>query len=62
MHLRVKGVKKRKKFHEDLTTKVQSRHGICFVFGDFNGYVGRSSQGYDVIHGGFGWSERNRDG
>ena len=39
---------------EDLIAEVQSRHAICFVLGDFNGRVGRSSQGY----GGFGWSER----
>ena len=50
------------KFYEDLTAEVQSRHGICFVLGDFNGHVGRSSLGYDGIHGGFGWGERNRDG
>ena len=24
--------------------------------------MGRSSLGYDGIHGGFGWGERNRDG
>ena len=50
------------KFYEDLTAEVQSRHGICFVLGDFNGHVVRSSLGYDGIHGGFGWGERNRDG
>ena len=50
------------KFFEDLTAEVQSRHGICFVLGDFNGHVGRSSLGYDGIHGGFGWDERNKDG
>ena len=32
------------------------------MLGDFNGHVGRSSVGYDGIHGGFGWGERNRDG
>ena len=52
----------KEKFYEDLTAKVQSRHGICFVLGDFNGHVGRSSLGYIGIHGGFGWGERNRDG
>ena len=52
----------KEKFYEDFTAEVQSRHGICFVFGDFNGHVGRFSQGYDGIHGGFGWGERNRDG
>ena len=48
-------------FYEDLTAEVQSRHGICFVL-DFNEHVGRSSLGYDGIHGGFGWGEHNRDG
>ena len=46
----------KEKFYEveDLTAEVQSRHGICFVLGDFNAHVGRSSLGYDGIHGGFG--------
>ena len=52
----------KEKFYEDLTAEVQSRHGICFVLEDFNGHVGRSSLGYDGIHGGFGWGKRNRDG
>ena len=52
----------KEKFHEDLTAEVQSRHGICFVLVDFDGHVGRSSLGYDGIHGGFGRGERNRDG
>ena len=52
----------KEKFYEDLTAEVQSRHGICFVLGDFNGQCGRSSLGYDGIHGGFGWGERSRDG
>ena len=52
----------KEKFYKDLTAEVQSRHGICFVLGDFNGHVGRSSVGYDGIHGGFGRGERNRDG
>ena len=49
-------------FYEDLTAEVQSRHGICFVLGDFSGHVGRCSLGHDGIHGGFDWGERNRDG
>ena len=32
------------------------------MLGEFNGHVGRSSLGYDGIHGGFGRGERNRDG
>ena len=56
--------KEKEKFYEDLTAEVPvlSRHGICFVLEDFYGHVGRSSLGYDGIHGGFGWSERNKDG
>ena len=52
----------KEKFYEDLTAEVQSRHGIRFVLGDFNGHVGRSCLGYDGIHRGFGWGERHRDG
>ena len=51
----------KEKFYEDLTAEVQSKHGICFVFGDFNRHVWRSSLDYDGIYGGFGWGERNKD-
>ena len=56
-------MKKRKKnsMKISLLNQVQSRHGICFVLGGFNGHVRRSSLGYDGIHGGFGWGERNKD-
>ena len=52
----------KEKFYEDLIAEVQSRHDICFVLGDFNGHLGRSSLGYGGIHGKFGWGELNRDG
>ncbi|KAE8654891.1 Detected protein of unknown function [Hibiscus syriacus] len=33
-----------------------------FIGGDFNGYVGRATDGYDGVHGGFGFSSRNEEG
>ena len=51
----------KEKFYKSLIAKVQSRHGICFVLGDFSGHVRRSSLGCDGIRGGFGWGERNKD-
>ncbi|XP_059308791.1 uncharacterized protein LOC132059965 [Lycium ferocissimum] len=33
-----------------------------FVGGDFNGHIGFVSRGYDDVHGGFGFGDRNRGG
>ena len=30
-----------------------------FIGGDLNGHVGRSSAGFEVVHGGFGYGSRN---
>ena len=30
--------------------------------GDFNGHVRTCVNGYDVVHGGFGWVQQNRNG
>jgi len=35
---------------------------ISRVMSDFNGHVGTFTNGYDGVHGGFGWGQRNRDG
>ena len=32
------------------------------VAGDFNGHVGRSVVGYDSIHGGYGYGDKNKEG
>ena len=55
-------MKKRKKFSDNLTDEVQSRNGKCFVQGNFDGHVGTSAYGFDGVHGGFAWGERNRNG
>ena len=33
-----------------------------FVCGDFNGHIGCKSDGYEGVHGGFGYGERNPEG
>nr|XP_009798624.1 PREDICTED: craniofacial development protein 2-like [Nicotiana sylvestris]XP_016485795.1 PREDICTED: craniofacial development protein 2-like [Nicotiana tabacum] len=30
-----------------------------FIGGDFNGHIGATASGYDEVHGGFGFRERN---
>ncbi|XP_009627203.1 uncharacterized protein [Nicotiana tomentosiformis] len=30
-----------------------------FIGGDFNGHIGASARGYDDVHGGFGFGDRN---
>nr|XP_009594538.1 craniofacial development protein 2-like [Nicotiana tomentosiformis]XP_016497154.1 PREDICTED: craniofacial development protein 2-like [Nicotiana tabacum] len=33
-----------------------------FIGGDFNGHIGATSRGYDDVHGGFGFRDRNGGG
>nr|XP_033511527.1 craniofacial development protein 2-like [Nicotiana tomentosiformis] len=33
-----------------------------FIGGDFNGHIGASARGYDDVHGGFGFGDRNEGG
>nr|XP_016463324.1 PREDICTED: craniofacial development protein 2-like [Nicotiana tabacum] len=33
-----------------------------FIRGDFNGHIGATSWGYDDVHGGFGFGDRNGGG
>ena len=32
------------------------------IGGDFNGHIGRIEDGYEMVHGGFGYEERNNGG
>ncbi|XP_075091654.1 uncharacterized protein LOC142171849 [Nicotiana tabacum] len=50
-----------RRFWEDLDNMVC---GIphtekLFIGGDFNGHIGATSEGYDDVHGGFGFGDRN---
>ncbi|XP_055830893.1 uncharacterized protein LOC129899922 [Solanum dulcamara] len=48
-------------FWEDLdevVTGIPSTEKI-FISGDFNGYIVTTSNGFDDVHGGFGFGERN---
>ena len=35
---------------------------LIVVGGDLNGHVGTNVDGYDGVHGGYGFGERNADG
>jgi len=35
---------------------------MVVLAGDMNGHVGSSNVGYDGMHGGFGYEDRNADG
>jgi len=41
---------------------VQNKTSNCIVMGDFNRHVGSSVNGYEGVHGGHGWGERNKGG
>ncbi|XP_059290453.1 uncharacterized protein LOC132043988 [Lycium ferocissimum] len=58
------GEEEKRRFWEDLNEVVG---GIpptekLFVGGDFNGHIGSISGGYDDVHGGFGFGDRNGGG
>ena len=48
-------------FYDQLTDEVRGKEG-CVVLGDFNGHVGEEARGYEGVHGGCGFGERNREG
>ncbi|KAF3665017.1 hypothetical protein FXO38_09825 [Capsicum annuum] len=54
----------KKEFWEVLDKVVRNIPSIekLFVGGDFNGHIGSLLRGYDDVHGGFGFSERNEGG
>jgi len=54
----------KKLFLDDLDMVIQDvpRSGQLFIGGDFNGHIGADSVGYDTVHGGFGFGERNSEG
>ncbi|XP_049410398.1 uncharacterized protein LOC125873518 [Solanum stenotomum] len=58
------GEEVKKLFYEDLDEAVR---GIpitekIVIGGDFNGHIGATSNGFDDVHGGFGFGERNGGG
>jgi len=54
----------KKLFWEDLDLVIQDipQSEKLFIGGDFNGHIGAKSGGYDTVHGGFGFGERNSGG
>ncbi|XP_059292484.1 uncharacterized protein LOC132045935 [Lycium ferocissimum] len=54
----------KRRFWEDLDEVVVSIPPTekLFIGGDFNGHIGSVSRGYDEVHGGFGFGDRNGGG
>jgi len=54
----------KKLFWKDLDEVTQEvpRSEKLFIGGDFNGHIGAETAGYDGVHGGFGFGERNAGG
>ena len=52
------------KFYEDLISLVSKvgENDMLVIGGDFNGHVGKEANGYQGIHGGFGYGARNVEG
>ncbi|KAG5612532.1 hypothetical protein H5410_023813 [Solanum commersonii] len=56
--------KAKKLFYEDLDEVVRGIPNTekIVIGGDFNGHIGATSNGFDDVHGGFGFGERNGGG
>ncbi|XP_078172001.1 uncharacterized protein LOC144566019 [Carex rostrata] len=54
----------KKEFWEDLDGMVRGVPSSekLFIGGDFNGHVGTTSGGFERVHGGFGYGDRNQEG
>ena len=48
-------------FYDQLTDEVRRKED-CIMLGDFNGHVGEEARGYEGVHGGCGFGERNGEG
>ena len=49
-------------FYDDLSMEMLKIQGHCVLLGDFNGHVGKDCDGYEGVHGGFGYGIRNVEG
>ncbi|XP_049410602.1 uncharacterized protein LOC125873792 [Solanum stenotomum] len=58
------GGEAKKLFYKDLDEVVRGIPNTekIFIGGDFNGHIGATSNGFDNVHGGFGFGERNGSG
>ena len=54
----------KKNFWEELDVMVRDVPSSekLFIGGDFNGHVGTTSGGFERVHGGFGYGDRNQEG
>ncbi|KAL3332280.1 hypothetical protein AABB24_032729, partial [Solanum stoloniferum] len=54
----------KKRFYEDLDEVVRGIPNTekIVIGGDFNGHIGATASGFDDVHGGFGFGERNGGG
>ncbi|KAE8676336.1 General transcription factor IIE subunit 1 isoform 3 [Hibiscus syriacus] len=46
---------------DDVLRSIPDDQGV-FIGGDFNGHIGSAIDGYDGVHGGFGFGNRNEEG
>ncbi|XP_021995940.1 craniofacial development protein 2-like [Helianthus annuus] len=58
------GEQEKKEFWDclDVVVRAIPREEKIFIGGDFNGHIGKDSDGFELVHGGFGFSDRNDPG
>jgi len=49
-------------FYENLSKETLKVNGKCMILGDFNGHVSKIQDGYNGVHGGYGYRKRNVEG
>ena len=56
--------KKNESFWDDVLSVISdlSETGAVVLAGDLNGHIGASADGYEGVHGGFGYGRRNLEG
>ncbi|KAJ0851967.1 putative SWR1-complex protein 5/Craniofacial development protein [Helianthus annuus] len=58
------GAQEKREFWDCLDAVVRAipREEKIFIGGDFNGHIGKDSDGFELVHGGFGFGDRNDPG
>ena len=58
------GIEEKEKFYESVIQLVAkiNENNMVIIGGDLNGHVGREANGYEGVHGGYGYGIRNLEG
>ena len=57
-------LEEKQKFYDEMARvwDLKNSSDMVLGLGDFNGHVGKKSEGFEGVHGGYGIGERNKEG